>query len=544
MKRTLIGLFLVTLAFTGQTQGLNKIIVEKYYVSDANDSVISGGTLPVGSVTWRIYVDMKAGYLFQTATGDKFHSLVFSTTTSFYNNADGDNNPNGITTAKAKTGTLMLDSWLSTGAASKNYWGVLKSEDSLSGNFVNADGALINIDTAAGAALTVKDGMQLKGTVPSFGTLGIPQDALDILGDGTVTGSTFSINNGAWYILGGTGGPNATNRVLIAQLTTNGTLHYELNFQLGKDLGGGQSMTEKYASTNPQSDEISGAQYNLSGTLVPNASILTCGITGPADASSFVEGDVVYITANAAESFGSIAKVEFFVNDSKVGQSTAAPFKYDWTSVAGSEDITAVATDFVGNKRSSDPVNITVNTNALPTVSITAPQSAHVGDSISITATAADADGTIASVEFFIDDTLSLGVVNSAPYTVKYKSVLGSHSLTAKATDNKGGQTTSDPVTIDVVTGINKINSSSSMLRAYPNPASDIITLEISATHQSKNISYRIVNVIGQVMINKSIGSISDKYLESINISSLAKGLYTIAVSIDDKTFTQRIIKQ
>jgi hypothetical protein len=547
MKRTLIGLFLVALVFTGQAQGLNKIIVEKYYVSDANDSVISGGTLPVGSVTWRIYVDMKPGYLFQTATGDKNHSLVFSTTTSFYNNADGDNNPNGITTANAKTGTVMLDSWLSTGAASKNFWGVLKSEDSTAGNFVNADGALINIDTSAGPALTVVDGMRLKGTVPAFGTLGIPQNTLDILGDGTVSGNIFSIDNGAWYILGGTSGPNTTNRVLIAQLTTDGTFHYELNFQLGKDLGGGLSLTEKYASTNPQSDEMSGAQYHLSGTLAPMASILTIGLTGPADASTFVEGDVVHIMASAAESYGSITKVEFFVNDTKVGQSTSAPFKYDWTSVAGDAAITAVATDFAGNMRTSDPVNITVGTNELPTVSITSPvsgSSAHVGDSITITATAADADGTIASVQFFVDDTVSLGVVTTAPYKVKYEAAAGSHSLTAKATDNKGGKTTSDPVTIDVVTGIANISSGGTMLKVYPNPASDVVTLEISASGQNKKISYRIINVIGQVMMNKTIGSVSDKYLESINISSLPMGLYTIAVSMDDKTYTQRIIKQ
>jgi hypothetical protein len=35
-------------------QGLEKIIVEKYYVSNAEDSIGSMGALPVGSVTYRV----------------------------------------------------------------------------------------------------------------------------------------------------------------------------------------------------------------------------------------------------------------------------------------------------------------------------------------------------------------------------------------------------------------------------------------------------------------------------------------------------------
>jgi hypothetical protein len=541
MKRTIIGLFLALLVFSGQAQGLNKVIVEKYYVSDANDSAISGGTLPIGSVTWRIYVDMKPGYVFQTATGDKNHSLIFSTSTTFFNDANGDYNPNGLTTTTAKTGTVMLDSWLSTGASSKNFWGVLKSDDTLAGNFVNSDGALINYDPSTGIPLTTKDGMFSKGAVPAFGQLGIDQSALDVLGDGSVSGSLFSISNGAWYILGGDSGPSVHNRILIAQLTTDGSFHYELNFQLGKNLGGGQSLTEKYASTNPQSDELSGAQYALSGDLLPNAAILKVGLTAPLDGSAAIEGDIVTLSANAVETLGGIAKVEFYVDDAKVGQSISAPFSYDWTSATGSPVIYAIAIDTVGNHRQSAPISITVNANMAPTVSITSPaDNAQLvtGNSYQVTADASDVDGTVASVEFFVDGN-SIGKITSSPFQVNYDAASGAHVLTAVAIDNKGSQTTSASVNVDVATGINKIAANAFSFSVYPSPATDLITLDLSSSAIGKNMSYKIITLEGQTIVEKLLAAST----ETINVSSFAKGIYSIVIIIDGRISTQRFIK-
>jgi len=729
MKKTLIGLFFALLAIAGQSQGLNKVIVEKYYVSDATDFTASGGTLPVGSVTWRIYVDMAPGYVFQQASGDKFHSLVFNTSTTFYNSDLGDFSPNGIATANEKTGTVLLDSWLSTGAAGKSFWGILKASDDGVGTLVNSDGALKNTDPTAGLPLKTQDGLILAGVnsvpaIPSIGTLGIPDSVLAVLGDGTVSKSTFTITNGAWYILGGVTGPAAnTNRVLIAQLTTNGIFHYELNFQLGKDLGGGQSLTEKYASKNAQSDEKSDAKYNLSGTLNPDVALLTASITSPASGNSVTVGDVVSIAANAVYSLGSITKVEFLVNGSKVGESTVAPYSYDWTSVAGNASLTAVATNDIGETKTSDAVTINVAGILPPTVSITHPSSGSsfkLGDTISIAAdAAADAGKTISSVEFFLDN-VSIATVNNAPYTTKYKGLLGIHKLVAKAkdnhnvtttsdtvtftvlshiptvnitapltgalylvgatvdvaadasdiagsitsveffvdnvsigsvsaapytasftaalgahtitakainnasefaisevsitvnnnlpavsittpvdgssiavsdsivltadasdidgtilsveffvndvsvgtltsapyimkylatvgttvikaiaTDNNSGQTTSALVTIDVITGISNFRVAGSSFRVYPNPASDVINLDLYASSSGKAMSYKIINLEGQIIINKLI----ENNNTSINISSLAKGIYTVAVTIDGITSTQRIIK-
>jgi hypothetical protein len=95
-----------------------------------------------------------------------------------------------------------------------------------------------------------------------------------------------------------------------------------------------------------------------------------------------------------------------------------------------------------------------------PTVSVTAPTNgAAVSGTVTITATATAGAGynlTIASVEFFLDGTTSLGKVTASPYTVQWdstKATNGSHSLTAKATDNMGDATTSTPAVMVTVSG-------------------------------------------------------------------------------------------
>ena len=70
---------------------------------------------------------------------------------------------------------------------------------------------------------------------------------------------------------------------------------------------------------------------------------------------------------------------------------------------------------------------------------------------INLTADARDADGSIAQVAFYQGDTL-LGSVSQAPYTYDWKDVpVGSYTITAQATDNKGGVTISPPLSVTVL---------------------------------------------------------------------------------------------
>ena len=238
--------------------GLENIIVEKYYISDGNDTLanLDGGVLRVGSVTYRIYVDMLPGYKFQVCYGVPAHELRIETTTLFFNNEDrGSTSPN-FSFVNAAKNTVMLDSWLTVGAACNGYMGILKSDDNGVGNIVNnySPQVLQNSDPNAGIPLTTQDGF-IAGTPEAFTELGITNElaVFDNQNDGT-NGPLFSTFNGSWVALNGSYGPDTVeNKVLIAQITTDGTFCFQLNVQLRTPIPG---IVENYVALNATGSEI------------------------------------------------------------------------------------------------------------------------------------------------------------------------------------------------------------------------------------------------------------------------------------------------
>ena len=256
MKKIIPLLFLLLLSSTSRSQnGLEGVIVERYYVSDANDASqnSTGGILPVGSVTYRIFVDLLTSYKFQAAYGVPDHELRIETSTLFFNNEDRGATSPTYNRNQAAQNTVMLDSWLSVGAACNGNFGVLKSLDDGANTVVNTDGVLQNSDLTAGIPLTSQDGL-LAGTPEAVTAVGITTEMaiFDAQNDGT-NGPVFSTFNGSWASLNGSTGPDSVdNKVLIAQVTTNGDFSFELNVQIGTPSGG----VENYVARNPIGTEI------------------------------------------------------------------------------------------------------------------------------------------------------------------------------------------------------------------------------------------------------------------------------------------------
>ena len=181
----------------------------------------------------------------------------------------------------------------------------------------------------------------------------------------------------------------------------------------------------------------------------------TVTLTQPADGASFTAPATISLSATASDTDGTVSKVEFFNGVTKLGEDTTAPFGFTWSGVgAGSYTLTARATDDLGATATSAPSRITVGTtNVPPTVSLTFPAdgaSFPWKPTITMTATAADSDGTVTKVEF-LDGTKILGQDTTAPYAFTWRNVpVGTHVLTARATDNRGAVTTSSVVSITV----------------------------------------------------------------------------------------------
>ncbi|MFN8438909.1 MAG: endo-1,4-beta-xylanase [Cytophagales bacterium] len=88
-----------------------------------------------------------------------------------------------------------------------------------------------------------------------------------------------------------------------------------------------------------------------------------------------------------------------------------------------------------------------------PTVSITTPANNanfSIGATVTIGATAADADGTVSKVAFY-NGTTKLGEDATSPYSYSWTNVAeGTYTITAIATDNSSNSTTSSAITITV----------------------------------------------------------------------------------------------
>ena len=197
--------------------------------------------------------------------------------------------------------------------------------------------------------------------------------------------------------------------------------------------------------------------FQSNGTLAPRPSI------DAAPASATYGAPMVIATGNPA-SIGKVALVRLgAVTHSNNMEQRYVPLAF----TAGATSITATAPAnaniappgfymlfIIGANGVPSVANmVNVQANSLPMVALTQPANGATFSSpatVDFAATASDSDGTVAKVEFF-NGTTKLGQDTTAPYGFTWSGVApGTYTLTARATDDLGGTTTSAAVTITV----------------------------------------------------------------------------------------------
>lgn len=176
----------------------------------------------------------------------------------------------------------------------------------------------------------------------------------------------------------------------------------------------------------------------------------TVTVTTPTNTATRPLAAPLVVTASASLA-GAISGVQFFLDGASIGTDTTAP--YSLTNAAptlGAHTLRAVATDNTHSVTSA-VVNFTVVANNPPTVSFSEPAvgtNVLVGTTVNIGATAVDADGAIASVQFYLGNVLRV-TDTTAPYTYQYgDSLVGTHTISAVAVDNSGARTTNSTTVI------------------------------------------------------------------------------------------------
>ncbi len=89
----------------------------------------------------------------------------------------------------------------------------------------------------------------------------------------------------------------------------------------------------------------------------------TVSITSPANGQSFTVGSTINISASASDTDGTVSKVEFFRNNTKIGEDTSSPYSFAWDNAqSGNYSLTAKATDNDNATTESNVVTISVGT--------------------------------------------------------------------------------------------------------------------------------------------------------------------------------------
>ena len=207
-----------------------------------------------------------------------------------------------------------------------------------------------------------------------------------------------------------------------------------------------------------------------SDPVAPANQAPTVALTGPAANTSFAVGQAISITATAADSDGTVARVDFYDGTTKIGEDTTSPYQFTWASAsAGTHTLSVRAIDNAGATATSGSLAVTVNTpppaNVPPTVSITSPTTGfkpNAPATFTLAATAADSDGSVSKVEFFrinpaapvFDSTTLVGTaaaLGTPPsYQLQTTQSAGTYTFVARATDNSGAQTASGSVQVIV----------------------------------------------------------------------------------------------
>ena len=179
-------------------------------------------------------------------------------------------------------------------------------------------------------------------------------------------------------------------------------------------------------------------------TLVNSAP--TVSLTNPDNNSVYVEGDSPFLfKASVSDAENNLSKVEFFSNGTKEGERTSTPLSITYIpTVGGTYSLTAKATDSYGASTTSAARSISFRTR--PMISFVTPDieySSYAEGPLDLEVNASDADGTVSSVKFYIDDNLVFSDATS-PWVYNWTATPGSHTFLAVGTDNQGLESASN----------------------------------------------------------------------------------------------------
>jgi hypothetical protein len=80
-------------------------------------------------------------------------------------------------------------------------------------------------------------------------------------------------------------------------------------------------------------------------------------------------------------------------------------------------------------------------------------------------------------------------------------------------------------------------------LTIFPNPSRDKFNITFTS-ETIQNLRVRILNVIGEELINESLEQFIGEYTKQINLTNNAKGIYFLEIETNDGIINKKLILQ
>ncbi|WP_258104539.1 family 16 glycosylhydrolase [Marinoscillum sp. MHG1-6] len=310
-------------------------------------------------------------------------------------------------------------------------------------------------------------------------------------------------------------------------------------------------------------DNLDAYKADTGGSGGNNAPSVT--LTAPSEGSSFTEGEVITLSADATDSDGSVTQVTFFVDGNEVGTDNTSPYSVSWTVTTGAHSITAQALDNEGASTTSSAVSITG-------------QSAGPASTVYVSSIVTGTQGAGQGSKY---GTATVSVVNNLGHPVADANVngtfSGSFSESVSGTTNGNGEvsfvtSTSlkggvivdfcvDDVTHSTLTydpaqnvitctnggarlaqGVDAIGNSI-QLNIYPNPVDKDLNIRF-VLEEDAQLKMRLFDLNGRTVRQRMPSTlISGEHEVMIDMSDQNSGIYFVEITLNEKSAVYRIFK-
>ncbi|MCK4663635.1 MAG: immunoglobulin domain-containing protein, partial [Bacteroidales bacterium] len=330
--------------------------------------------------------------------------------------------------------------------------------------------------------------------------------------------ATLTVNEGITITTQPVGGSvcEGSSKIFIVSATGSATISYQ--WEKDGNIINGENTSSYNLSSITVSDE---GTYtcdiaNSCGIVTTNQAVLTVNTNSTVDLGadqSVCDGETV--TLNAGGGFDTYLW--------STGETTQS------IDVTSSGTYSVVVTDANGCGEGTDEVIVTIY--PLPIVNIGNDTTIYNNETITL-------DAGSEFIEYLWNDgsnMQTLIVDGSQLDTVSYSySVTVNDSLYCSNSDTI-------VITIKNYVGILSINASSSIIKVYPNPATDLINLSIANVGMDK-IVVNIISSKGHILYLKEFSNIKEELIEEIDLSNYTSGIYFIKVYNDKFSKTERLV--